>query len=178
VPARSATDEELDGGTRLKWAVESTAGMKSLGAGVVSAGWGVARDRPDEYGANWRGFGQRYVIRLSGVAIGNGMEAALGAWWAEDPRYQRLGAGSFWTRVRRAGTWTVLARRADGRMRPAYARFIGIAGNNFMTNGWRVDSDRSAADALSRSAVGVSSRYVSNAFDEFWPDIRRFVLRP
>ena len=61
-------------------------------------------------------------------------------------------------------------------MRPAYARYIKILGNNFITNG--VDSDRSAADALSRSAVGVSSRTVSNVFDEFWADLRRLVLRP
>jgi hypothetical protein len=45
--ARSATDDELNGERRSKWAMESTVGMKSPGAPVVSAGWGVARDRPD-----------------------------------------------------------------------------------------------------------------------------------
>ena len=151
--------------------------MKSLGAGVISAAWGVARDSPDEYGANWRGFGKRYALRLSGVAIGNSIEAGLGGLWDEDPRYERAGNGPFWRRAAHAGKWTLLSRGADGRMRPAYARGIGIVGNNFITNIWRVESDSAVADALSRSGVGISSRYVSNLFDEFWPDLRRVILR-
>ena len=164
-------------GERLAWARQSTVGTKSLAVGVVSAAWGVVRDSPDEDGANWRGFGKRYGLRLSGVTIGNSLEAGLGGLWGEDPRYQRLGQGRFWMRAARAGKWTVLARHADGRMRPAYARGIGVVSSNFITNAWRAESDRSVADALSRSVVGVSSRCVSNLFDEFWPDIRRTVLR-
>lgn len=161
----------------MAWAVRSSVGTRSLGVGVISAAWGVVRDSPDEYGPSWRGFGKRYALRLSGVTIGNSIEAGLGGLWDEDPRYERAGEGRFWTRVARAGKWTVLSRRADGRMRPAYARGIGIVSSNFITNAWRVDSDRSAADALSRSAVGITSRGVSNLFDEFWPDMRRVVLR-
>jgi hypothetical protein len=193
-----APDAPLTGRERLSWYVNSSVGPKSLGAGVVSAAWGVARDSPDEYGANLRGFGKRYAIRLSGVAIGNGIEAGLGAVWDEDPRYQRTaalaasaqaagaqpvapaadaqagkkaGAGRnrLWSRVGHAAKMTVMARRPDGRLVPAYARFTGIVGNNFMTNAWRVDSDSSVNDALSRSAVGVLGRFVSNLFDELWP---------
>jgi hypothetical protein len=180
---RPVTSQSITGGEtlshseRIVWAVESSVGPKSLGAGVLSAAWGVSRDSPDEYGANWRGFGKRYALRLSGVSISNSIEAAAGALWDEDPRYSRAGSGSVWGRMAHAGKRTFLAGRADGRLRPAYARGLGIVGNNFITNAWRAHSDRSIADALSRSGVGVTSRFVSNLFDEFWPDIQR-ELRP
>jgi hypothetical protein len=172
-PESTTGDETLSRRERIAWVVESSLGPKSLGAGVFSAAWGVSRDSPDEYGANWRGFGKRYALRLSGVSIGNSIEAAAGALWDEDPRYSRAGSGSVWGRMAHAGKWTFLASRADGHLRPAYARGLGIVGNNFITNAWRTDSDRSVADALSRSGVGITSRFVSNLFDEFWPDIQR-----
>jgi hypothetical protein len=175
--SHAAPDEPLSGRDRIGWAVRSSVGPKSLGAGVVSAAWGVARDSPDEYGANWRGFGKRYALRLSGVTLGNSIEAGLGAIWDEDPRYVRVGSGPVWARVKRAGIWTVLASDTHGHLRPAYARAIGNVGNNFITNAWRVESDSSVTDAVSRSAVGITSRFVSNLFDEFWPDVRRHVLR-
>ena len=178
VPPRLVQVEQpLSNRERVGWAIESSVGMKSLGAGVISAAWGVARDSPDEYGPNWRGFGRRYALRLSGVTIGNAIEAGLGGIWGEDPRYERAGKGLVWSRVARAAKWTILSRHPEGGMRPAYARGIGIVSNNFVTNAWRVESDRSVADAFSRSAVGVTSRCVSNLFDEFWPDVRRLVLR-
>jgi hypothetical protein len=68
---------------------------------------------------------------------------------------------------------TIFAYRDDGTIAPAYARYGGIAGNNFLSNTWRVRSESSAGDALVRTGLGFAGRFVSNAFDEFWPDVRR-----
>ena len=46
------------------------------------SGWQTARDKPVEYGPSWEGFGKRYGMRLTGVATGNAMEAAIGSIWA------------------------------------------------------------------------------------------------
>jgi hypothetical protein len=163
---------------RVDWFINSTVGPRSLGVGVLSAAWGTAHDSPDEYGPSWSGFGKRYVVRLSGVAIGNGIEASLGAIWGEEPRYRRAEAGRRpGSRIAHAAKMTVMADRPDGRLAPAYARGIAIVGNNFITNAWRVDSQGSINDALSRAMVGVTGRFVGNLFDEFWPDILRLVRR-
>lgn len=176
-PTVSAPSQPISNGERAVWFVRSTVGPRSLGVGVLSAGWGTAFDKPEEYGRDATGFGKRYAMRLSGVAIGNGIEAGLGAVWGEDPRYERSPAATPPGRIRHALLMTVMAKRADGRVLPAYARYTAIVGNNLLTNAWRVESESSVPDALARSALGLSGRLVSNLVDEFWPDIRQRVFR-
>ena len=162
---------------RLDWFVESTIGVKSLLTGIFSAGMSTWVDQPHEYGPHWSGFAKRYGMRLTGVSVGNAMEAGLGHLWGEDPRYLRAGTGSFMSRVGHAGKLTVLARRGDG-LRPAYARYAAVPGNNFISNAWRAPSASSVNDALLRTALGFSGRFAGNLFEEFWPDIRRQPTRP
>lgn len=157
---------------RFSWFVGSTVGPQSLAAGVFSAGWSTAFNNPEEYGPHWDGFAKRYGMRLTGIATTNGIEAGLGAAWGEDPRYTRAGDGGVWSRVGHAAKMTVLANRADGSTAPAYARYAGVAGGNFLSNTWRVDSDSSAGSALKRTGFGFAGRMVSNLFKEFWPDLR------
>jgi hypothetical protein len=66
-PYKPITGEE-----RFRWFAVSTAGPTSLLlAGPLSAGWGTLRESPEEYGRTWKGFGQRYGMRLTGVATSN-----------------------------------------------------------------------------------------------------------
>jgi hypothetical protein len=75
----AASYKPITGSERLRWVVTSTVGPRSLGLGVLSAGWGTMLNRPEEYGPGWEGFGERYGMRLTGVSTGNAMEAAGGA---------------------------------------------------------------------------------------------------
>jgi len=117
---------------RALWFVKSAVGPGSLAAGVVSAGWGTAYNSPPEYGPHISGFAQRYGMRFPEVVMGNAIEAGLGASWEEDPRYDRSGQGPLWQRLRHAATMTVLAYRGEGAAAPAYARYAGIGGENFI----------------------------------------------
>lgn len=159
------------------WFVNSTVGFTSLaGAGALSSAWGTMRNSPEEYGPQWEGFGKRYGMRLTGVAAGNAMEASLGALWGEDPRYFRRG-GPFAQRVKHIIAATFTAPGHNGAYRPAYARFIGNVGNNFLSNTWRVKSESGAGDAAMRCVWGITGRMGSNAFTEFWPDVKRKLRR-
>jgi len=75
--------------------IKSTVGPVSLAAGLFSAGFGTAMNRPREYDPHWEGFGKRYGMRLTGIATGNAMEATIGPLWGEDPRYFRATGQSF-----------------------------------------------------------------------------------
>jgi hypothetical protein len=150
--------------------------MSLLITGPFSAGLGTLRDAPHEYDTHWDGFGQRYGMRLTGISTGNAIEAMLGAAWGEDPRYFRAPQHGFGARTKYVMRSTFLAPRPDGQWHPAYARYIGIVGNNFLSNTWRVPSERGTSDAVVRSAWGVLSDMAGNAFTEFWPDIRRKVF--
>ncbi len=166
----------ISGRGRLIWFVKSSAGPQSLVAGVFSAAIGTGLDRPKEYGPHWNGFGSRYGIRLTGVVTGNAMEAGLGAIWGEDPRYFRATGQPLRGRVKHVLFMTFLARRRDGDLQPAYARYVATAGNNFLSNTWREPSESTTSAALERTALGFAGRMGSNAFQEFWPDVMQHVF--
>ena len=70
--------QQISAGEHLRWFAQSTVGPESLTAGLFSAGFGTAIDRPREYGPHWDGLGKRYAMRLTGVSTGNAIEAGLG----------------------------------------------------------------------------------------------------
>jgi hypothetical protein len=171
-----ASYQPLTGRERLNWAVKSTVGPVSLTGGLFTAGLGTALNRTREYGPHWEGFGKRYGMRFTGIATGNAMEAAIGTLWGEDPRYFRTTGQSFKGRMRNVVVMTFAARRADGDLAPAYARYLGISGNNFLSNTWRADSESGVGDACQRTALGFAGRLGGNAFAEFWPSITRHLF--
>jgi hypothetical protein len=170
--------QPANAGERLKWFAISTAGPLSLlAAGPISAGFGTAINRPKQYGPHWEGFGERYGMRLTGVSTGNAIEASLGTLWGEDPRYFQSPRRGLGTRVKYVIKTTFVAPRRDGTLHPAYARYIGNVGNNFLSNTWRVQSENGAGNALVRCVFGVVGRMSGNAFAEFWPDVRKRVWK-
>ncbi|HEX8984260.1 MAG TPA: hypothetical protein VF767_02460 [Bryobacteraceae bacterium] len=179
VPTVSAqsTPAPITGAERVEWIVKSTVGPTSLAGGVVSAGWSTLFNSPSEYGPHWAGFGKRYGMRLPGIATDCTIESALGVLWGEDPRYPRAGARPFKSRVTNIIKMTFEARRNDGSVMPAYARYAGIAGNNFLSNAWRADSEATVGAAAVRIVNGFLSQMAGNAFNEFWPDIKQRLRR-
>jgi hypothetical protein len=159
---------------RVQWAIRSTIGPASLTAGLFSAGWGTLFDQPKTYGPHWEGFGDRYGMRLSGLALSNSMEAGLGSIWGEDPRYRRDGDESpFLHRIGHAAKMTFMAQNREGGVMPAYARFVAIPGSNFISNAWRAPGDDTAGNAAVRTGLGFFGEFGGNTFDEFWPDVHR-----
>jgi hypothetical protein len=157
---------------RLSWFLDSTLGPQTLTVGLFSAGFGTARDAPHEYGPHWEGFGKRYAMRLTGVSTGNAMEAGIGAVWGEDPRYFRTYRQPVSGRIRNIVMMTFLAHNCVGALMPAYARYTATAGNNFLSNTWRVDSEANNRAAAVRTLYGFIGLMAKNAFIEFWPDLK------
>jgi hypothetical protein len=162
---------------RLQWFAESTVGPETLAVGLFSAGLGTARDAPREYGGHWGGFADRYGMRLTGVSTGNAMEAGLGIIWGEDPRYFRAYHQNFAGRIRNVVGMSFLAHNRSGQLSPAYARYVAMPGNNFLSNTWRADSEANNRAAAVRTGLGFLGLMGKNAFTEFWPDVNRHVFR-
>lgn len=161
---------------RARWLVASTVGPEGLVAGVLSSGISTAVDQPAEFGPTWGGFGHRFGVRLTGISTGNAIEAGLGALWGEYPRYDRLPEAPFSTRVWNTVKLSFTARYSDGHLGPAYARLIAIPGNNALSNTWRAHSEADPGDIAVRSILGILGRIGTNAFVEFWPDVRRRIF--
>jgi hypothetical protein len=161
---------------RLRWFTTNTFGPPHLLGGIFAAGLGTALDRPSEYGPHWSGIAERYNMRMTGIVTGNAIEVGVGDLVGEDPRYFCVQNLPFKARVRNVVRLTFLARHQDGTYGPAYARYLAISGNNFLSNNWRVPSEANLQNALVRTAEGFAGRMAANAFEEFWPDIKRRVF--
>ena len=70
-----------------------------------------------------------------------------------------------------------MARNRQGQLRPAYARYIAISGNNSVSNAWRAESEATVDSASLGTLLGFLSRMRGNAFREFWPDVRQLFSR-
>jgi hypothetical protein len=162
---------------RVQWFALATVGPASTMGGLASAGYGVLTHEPPEYPPNTKGFGQRFGMRLSGVATGNAINASLGAIWGEDPRYARHGGPEFGARVKRIVGHTFVTRYSDGETRFAWARLAGNVGNNSLSNLWRVQSEVGVRPTVERISFGFLGQMAGNAFAEFWPDVRKKIGR-
>lgn len=163
---------------RLGWFDEKTFGVSNLGGSMAGAAWQTFLDRPRAAGPHWDGFAERYGVMVSTNAVSNAMEAGLGAIWDEDPRYRPDGpAVSFKSRLGHIVKWTVAAPNRDGDLRPAYARFIAFSSSSFISSAWREPGDTDAEHSLGRIGFSLLGRMGNNAFDEFWPDIKRRFFR-
>lgn len=172
-PLQSQKYEPISGTKRLEWFFVRSVGPESLLNGAFTAGIGTARDKPEEYGPHIVGFTKRYGMRFTGIATSNAVESGLGAVWGEDPRYFMAIGKPFGARLRNVFVLTIVARRRDGHYMPAYARYMAVSGNNFLSNTWRADSEATVNGALARTGWGFVGHLADNAFQEFWPSIKK-----
>lgn len=162
---------------RVRWFVTSTVGPAHMAGVAFVSATGTAVNRPGEYGRHWGGFVNRLGIAMSAGATGTAMEAGVGLIAREDPRYLRTPQRVLKSRFGRVAVFTFLARKEGGQTKPAFARYIGIVGGNFLSNSWRVHSEGNVKGAILRSSEGFGGRAVANAFTEFWPDVKRYMFR-
>jgi len=156
---------------RLDWFAATSFGPLNLvGGGFISAVT-TAANQPPEWGGTWEGFSKRFGTFLGGTTMSHAMEAGLGTIWGEDPRYLTSGKHGFWSRTSYALKTSVLAYNRSGRLMPAYARYIGTVGNNFIVSTWLPPSNNGWQDALESSGYQFLGRFASNMFIEFWPEV-------
>jgi hypothetical protein len=118
--------QPITGQQRIQWAVRN-----SIGPGLLfSAGLGTLFDVPKAYGTHWEGFGERYGIRLTAIAVSNTTEAGLGAIWGEDPRY--IPGSNFLSNSWRTDSDATLSHAA---IRTGF-RFLGRLGTNTFDEFW------------------------------------------
>jgi len=158
---------------RFRWFTANTVDPANLAGGIFEAALGTVPDRPKEYGPHWGGFNQRYGIGMSRTATENALEAGAGFIAREDPRYFRMPDQPFRARARNVVRLALTSRDGKGSFNPAYARFTAIFGANFLSNCWSVRTEANTHDALLRSAEDFGGVLASNAFEEFWPDVKR-----
>jgi hypothetical protein len=157
----------------LRWFTADTIDPSILVGDALEAALGTAPNRPKVYGPHWAGFGSRYGIGLTADATQDAIQAGACLILREDPRYFRVPVQPFRARIRNVVWLSLTARNGKDSIKPAYARYAAVFGGNFLSNSWRVNAEANAHDALVRSAEGFGGVLAANAFEEFWPDVKK-----
>lgn len=125
------------------------------------------------HNGGFTGFTQYYARAFGDQIIGSYVtEAILPSLLHEDPRYFRLGAGTFWRRVYYASSRILVTRADSGKPRFYVSEIAGNAAVVAITSSYYPDS-RSPSEAAERFGLALGNDAISNLMTEFWPDIKR-----
>jgi hypothetical protein len=177
--------------------VESSAGVPSLSPGqkfhlmykssvdpfvfvadAFVAGLSQARDTNPGFGQGAEGyfkrFGASYLDTADGNLWGN---AILPIVFKEDPRYFRLGSGTFTHRFLYSAATTVWCRRDNGTWGPNYANVLGNFISGGISNAYYPAAERGLGQTVDGALTVTAEGVIGAEFVEFWPDISRHLFK-
>jgi hypothetical protein len=140
----------------------------ALQAQVASGGFRNNGGVPGFFQFYGRAFGDQIV----GAYI---TEALLPSLLHEDPRFFRLGTGSFLHRAAHAASSIVMTPTPSGHMQFNLSEVVGNMGVVAITTAY-YPASQSAPEAAERWGMALGNDLISNILTEFWPDVRRRVV--
>ena len=142
------------------------------------AGIGQAQNSEPSYGQGAKGYGKRYATALADNTVGNFMtEAVFSSALRQDPRYFQLGRGGFWRRTGYALSRLIITRGDSGRSEFNTSEIAGNAAAAGLSLLYHPPQDRNFSNTMSVWGTQIVWDGFSNELKEFWPDIRRWVLK-
>jgi hypothetical protein len=138
---------------------------------------GQAQHDPKSWGQGWGSFAKRYVASFADQTDENMMtEAVLPVLLKEDPRYFRLGQGSFFKRTTYAMSRIWVTRLDAGGQTFNYSEIAGAAASSAISNLYYPSEDRTLSKNLSRWGIFVGGDTFFNLLKEYWPDIHHKIF--
>jgi hypothetical protein len=142
------------------------------------AGLSQARNTNPGFGQGAEGYfkrmGAAYADTVDGSLWGN---AILPIVFKEDPRYMRLGSGTFMHRFLYSAGTTIWCRRDDGSWGPNYANVLGNFISGGISNAYYPAADRGIGNTVDGALTVTAEGVVGAEFVEFWPDIARHLFK-
>lgn len=145
--------------------------------GIV-AGIHQAADNDPEFKQGWGAYAKRYGVAFADQVDGNVMVGGLYPTILKiDPRYYRMGKGSFMHRFGYAIDRILIARTDSGRHLFNVPEFAGNATAIAISNLYYPASERNFSSNLSDWGTQMSIDALGNELKEFWPDIHHYIQR-
>jgi hypothetical protein len=171
------TPESLDVTGKLHFhAKRAFSPLAVLGAAAY-AGIRQESDSPREWEQGATGYGRRLGSTMAGSGIHSALAFGLDSTLRQDPRYFRSGGTGFWRRSRHALRGTMLTRTDSCGETLSTWRIGSAYGAAFLSNQWYPDRLNTTRLGLIHGSVTLGLDLVSNLASEFWPDIKRRMLR-
>ena len=144
-----------------------------------AAGAGIRQweDTPKEWKQGAEAYGDRFGSAFATHIIRETLRYGGGAALHEDDRYIPSHESGFWRRTKHAVANTFIARNDAGNEHFAYSRVGSAAGAAFISRIWQPHSTNSAGDGAVNFGITMGTDVGVNMFHEFWPDLKRHVLR-
>jgi hypothetical protein len=119
-------------------------------------------------------FGASYADTVDGNLWGN---AILPILFKEDPRYFRMGTGTFTHRFLYSASTTVWCRRDSGTWGPNYANVLGNFVSGGISNLYYPSQSGGFGQTMYGAATVTAEGTIGAEFVEFWPDISRRLFK-
>ncbi len=144
----------------------------------ILAAQGMLLNSDSELGHGIKGYGRyywrNYVDGVSGTFF---TEAIVPSITHEDPRYFTMGSGGFFRRMGYAISRTFITRTDSG---GSEFNWSEVGGNGFeaaLSNAYYPPQERGVNQTARNWATQMESAVLNHIFQEFWPDIRKDILR-
>jgi len=142
----------------------------------LDAGWDAAlaqasNDDPT-FGQGVAGYGKRYGASLLDNVAGDFFNTFLyPSIFQQDPRYYRLGHGSFQQRLGHALRHTFVAHGDSGHLMPNYSEWFGTASAKALSNLYHPGNERGFGTVAERAGMSITTDMAWDVAREFWPEI-------
>ena len=145
---------------------------------AVVAGIRQAENSYPAFGQGAEGYAKRYGAAFADQVDGNVMVGGVFPTFLKiDPRYFRLGRGSFLSRFGYAFDRIFIARRDSGGRMFNIPEFAGNATAIAISNVYYPASDRSFSSTFLGWGTQMSIDAFGNELKEFWPDIHHYLQK-
>jgi hypothetical protein len=167
--------KSLSAGEKLRYDWRHLFDVENLVFAGIGASFDQLRNRPGQWGQGWGPFGERYASHVGYYVIQRSIMFPVEALDHEDTRYFRSTRTSYQGRLADAFLHTIWRHSDSGHMMPAYSEFVGDYGAAAISRMWWPDSYHKASSILVAGSDTILVDAGINIFDEFKPDIKRWL---
>ena len=170
--------QRLSAGDKFNIFMEQTHSPFTFAAAGVSSGLSQATNSDPGFGQGWAAYGHRY-----GAALADSETSAFFSKFLipvlarQDPRFKRNGREAFLPRLFDAMSQVVDTVDDDGDPAFNYSQVLGTVVSSSIANIYYPPQSRGFKRTANRAVNGLAGAAGANVLREFWPDIKRMLVR-
>jgi hypothetical protein len=169
--------QPLTGWQKMKIAAKDSFDWPAYVTAAGFSGLYQMENQNKAFGQGMSGYAKRFATAYGDQMVANMFqEGIIPAVFHQDPRYFRLGDGTFRHRLFYALEQVMVARMDSGKKTFNFSEWGGAAAGAAISNAYYPNT-RDLDDNVQKVLIGVATDAFSNVGKEFWPDIKRFFQR-